>query len=182
MDGVGAVLPITNGLDREGRAELEPLEVAVSLDELAELVVGLQPTEEAAKLVVVVLMLQSGLVLEEFADSRHETAQKLSPILVGGEERSADGAKEDDGLHGLGRTWRVSVGIKFKEHFDGGRVLQDVPPRRRGLDRADIFGRFVGICPNEVEVETPDHEGERLLAEDGLLSWIGNCWSGRDGV
>jgi len=78
--------------------------------------------------VVVFLVLQSGLVLEKLADSRHEMAQELGPVLVGGEDRSADGAEEDDGLHGLGRTWGVGVGVEFEEHFDGVRSLQDIPP------------------------------------------------------
>ena len=53
--------------------------------------------------------------------------------------------------------------------------MEDGSPIGWGLDGSHIFGGFVGVGPDEVEIKASDGEGEGLFAQYDFLSVVGGC-------
>mmetsp|Transcript_45192 Transcript_45192/g.94801 ORF Transcript_45192/g.94801 Transcript_45192/m.94801 type:complete len:265 (-) Transcript_45192:758-1552(-) len=175
MNRICTILPIPNRLRSETGRQLQPLQIPLRFDQLAQLIIGLEPSQQSAKLMIIILMLQPRLIFEELPYPRHDSPQKRLALLIGGKERSPHGTNEYHRLHRLVAPRGIGVGVKIQQQLGRAGILQHRSPIGGRLDGPHVLRGLVGIGPDEIEIETSDRETERLFPQYDLLAMVGRA-------
>ncbi|GIX64619.1 DEAD-box family helicase [Babesia caballi] len=130
---VGQVLPVLQRVHGEAVQLLGPHGEGRALEQLAELVGGVDLAQQAAQLVVAVLVGEAGLVADDVHGADHEAVDVAEVLRLGVEEGLAQRSHDDQAAqaeHGARRALRAVLRVQLEQNARDLVAPQDVPALR----------------------------------------------------
>mmetsp|Transcript_2916 Transcript_2916/g.12563 ORF Transcript_2916/g.12563 Transcript_2916/m.12563 type:complete len:319 (-) Transcript_2916:855-1811(-) len=150
IDARGRPLPRLQRGEGKLSHRVDPGLVPRNRDELRQLVIGLQPGQEPAELVVVRVLAQALVPRENLRRSRDQALQVRVSFRLGREERPAHRRHSHQALQRDVADRRRAVPVHVEEQLHRGGFFDQRAPAGRHLDRADVLRRFVEARAHKV--------------------------------